>query len=343
MVSYCLIILVVYTQQISAADFLSKSSQQIFSADLLSIFSADLLSRSFAVVRGWWSAIVLSFAVSFAVVRGWWSAIVLSFWWSILHEFFRRTLSRSFREKCWTLKFPLPLPTDRPANRRFSSLPIKVGPSGEQALEGHAEDDKELDAAAAECRQMKRAKHQPFARLPHPEASSTITSAPLAPAPLGTTPPPSPRIPDTGRSRSPAPGRPRPIGMHPGPPPSEPSSSTGLLRAAKVRSSCEEGPGQSALQSAYHDPFFGHCCARHNDCGSHEDMLNWSSVDNSIAQIGQRTKKSNSKANKTAPTTKPKPTKSDQSMKVRQVKHVYALTTWCIAQNPGSHNLFSSS
>jgi len=98
-VSYCLIILVVYTQQISAADFLSKSSQQIFSADLLSIFSADLLSRSFAVVRGWWSAIVLSFAVSFAVVRGWWSAIVLSFWWSILHEFFRRTLSRSFREK----------------------------------------------------------------------------------------------------------------------------------------------------------------------------------------------------------------------------------------------------
>ena len=108
-VSYCLIILVVYTQQISAADFLSKSSQQIFSADLLSIFSADLLSRSFAVVRGWWSAIVLSFAVvrgwwsaivlSFAVVRGWWSAIVLSFWWSILHEFFRRTLSRSFREQ----------------------------------------------------------------------------------------------------------------------------------------------------------------------------------------------------------------------------------------------------
>ena len=26
------------------------------------------------------------------------------------------------------------------------------------------------------------------------------------------------------------------------------------LRAAKVRSSCEEGPGQSALQSAYHNP-----------------------------------------------------------------------------------------
>ena len=47
MVSYCLIILVVYTQQISAADFLSKSSQQIFSADLSAssqqIFSADHL------------------------------------------------------------------------------------------------------------------------------------------------------------------------------------------------------------------------------------------------------------------------------------------------------------
>ena len=129
------------SQQIFSADFLSRSSQQIFSADLLShsqqIFSADLLSRSsqqifsadflsrssqqifslsyhhlFAVVRGWWSAIVLSFlsfavvkgwwsaiVLSFAVVRGWWSAIVLSCWWSILHEFFRRTLSRSCREK----------------------------------------------------------------------------------------------------------------------------------------------------------------------------------------------------------------------------------------------------
>ena len=28
----------------------------------------------------------------------------------------------------WTLKFPLPLPTERPANRRFSSLPLKSGP-----------------------------------------------------------------------------------------------------------------------------------------------------------------------------------------------------------------------
>ena len=41
---------------------------------------------------------------------------------------------------------------------------------------------------------MKRPKHQPFARLPHPAASSTISSAPLAPAPLGNTPPPSPRL-----------------------------------------------------------------------------------------------------------------------------------------------------
>ena len=31
-----------------------------------------------------------------------------------------------------------------------------------------------------ECRKMKRPKHQPFARLLHPEASSAITSAPLA-------------------------------------------------------------------------------------------------------------------------------------------------------------------
>ena len=80
-----------------------------------------------------------------------------------------------------------------------------------------AENDKELDAAATECRKMKRPK-QALARLPHPAASSTSTSAPLAPAPLGNTPPPSPRIPDTERSRTPPPDRPRPIGMPPGPP-----------------------------------------------------------------------------------------------------------------------------
>ena len=115
------------SQQIFSADLLSRFSQQIFSADLLSRSSQQIFSfavvrgwwsaivlsfSSFAVVRGWWSAIVLSFSsfavvrgwwsaivLSFAVVRGWWSAIVLSCWWSILHEFFRRTLSRSFREK----------------------------------------------------------------------------------------------------------------------------------------------------------------------------------------------------------------------------------------------------
>ena len=92
-VSYCLIILIIccgqglvvsYCLIICCGQF-SRSSQQIFSAEFLSrSFSADLLSRSsqqifsFAVVRGWWSAIVLSF-LSFAVVRGWWSAIVLSF------------------------------------------------------------------------------------------------------------------------------------------------------------------------------------------------------------------------------------------------------------------------
>ena len=89
-----------------------------------------------------------------------------------------------------------------------------------------ADNDKELDVAATACRKMKRAK-QTLARLPHPDASSTITSASLASAPLGTTPPPSPRIPDTGRSRTPPPDRPRPIGMHPGPPTTEPSSSSG--------------------------------------------------------------------------------------------------------------------
>ena len=63
----------------------------------------------------------------------------------------------------------------------------------EALLIKEADNDKELDVAATACRKMKRAK-QTLARLPHPDASSTITSAPLAPAPLGTTPPPSPRI-----------------------------------------------------------------------------------------------------------------------------------------------------
>ena len=122
----------------------------------------------------------------------------------------------------------------------------------------NAEDDRELDAAATECRQMKRPKHQPFARRQHPEVSSTITSAPLAPAPLGTTPPPSPRIPDTGRSRSPAPGRPRPIGMHPGPPLSEPSSSAGapsssisLLLQYMLAQSRDQGKANPLLRSIW--------------------------------------------------------------------------------------------
>ena len=94
-----------------------------------------------------------------------------------------------------------------------------------------------------------------FARLPHPEASSTITGAPLAPAPLGNTPPPSPRIPDTGRSRSPPPGRLRPIGMNPGQPLSEPSSpavapSSSTIPPLTVFAGPEHGPvkGKPPLQ-----------------------------------------------------------------------------------------------
>ena len=37
-----------------------------------------------------------------------------------------------------------------------------------------------------------------------------------------------------------------------------------LLRAAKVRSSCEEGPGRNALQSAYHDPHLDATKFKHN-------------------------------------------------------------------------------
>ena len=92
-----------------------------------------------------------------------------------------------------------------------------------------AENDKALDAATTECRRMKRPK-QALACLSHSAASSASISAPLAPAPLGNTPPPSPRIPDTERSRTPPPDRPRRIGMPPGlPVPALPASPAAAL------------------------------------------------------------------------------------------------------------------
>ena len=100
-----------------------------------------------------------------------------------------------------------------------------------------AENDKALDAAATECRRMKRPK-QALARLPHPAASSASISAPLAPAPLGNTPPPSPRIPDTERSRTPPPDRPRPIGMPPGPPVPAPPASPAAAPASSPSFYC---------------------------------------------------------------------------------------------------------
>ena len=118
---------------------------------LLSYHSSFL---SFAVVRGWWSAIVLSFAV----VRGWWSAIVLSCWWSILHEFFRRTLSRSFREKslidlvCFCSPYAPPYP------KAFFPWPTKkkrrnnggLGPESPEAIHSDP-DDGELVSVVKEA------------------------------------------------------------------------------------------------------------------------------------------------------------------------------------------------
>ena len=74
---------------------------------------------------------------------------------------------------------------------------------------------------------MKRPK-QTLARLAHPDASSTLTSAQLAPAPLGTTSTLTTYA-DTGSSRTAPPDRPRPIGMHPGPSLTEPSSCRGSV------------------------------------------------------------------------------------------------------------------
>ena len=94
-----------------------------------------------------------------------------------------------FGQPFWTLPLPLPLPLWPPLSLRFcGELTIHQFESLLNARQ--AEDDKELDAAATECCRMKRVKPT-LARLPHPAASSTTTSAPLVPAPLGNTPPPS--------------------------------------------------------------------------------------------------------------------------------------------------------
>jgi len=61
------------------------------------VVSYVLISGQGLVVSLLWSGVggqLLSHQI--AVVRGWWSAIVSACWWLIL--FFRRTLSRSFRE-----------------------------------------------------------------------------------------------------------------------------------------------------------------------------------------------------------------------------------------------------
>ena len=107
--------------------------------------------------------------------------------------------------------------------KRYFCSELTITQFAELLIARQAEDEKILDTAATACRKMKRAE-QILARLPHPTASSTNTGAPLAPAPMSNTPPPSPRIPDTGRSRTPPPDRLRPIGMPPDPPQSVSSS-----------------------------------------------------------------------------------------------------------------------
>ena len=68
------------SQQLFSAAIISRSSQQPVSADThyQQPLSAAILSYHLAVVRGWWSAIVISDYHHVAVVRGWWSAIISS-------------------------------------------------------------------------------------------------------------------------------------------------------------------------------------------------------------------------------------------------------------------------
>ena len=85
---------------------LSSHFQQPFSAIILlwSGVGGQLFSHHVAVVRGRWSAIVTScccgqgLVVSYSHIMLLWSRVGGSCWWSIAHAFFRRTLSRSFRE-----------------------------------------------------------------------------------------------------------------------------------------------------------------------------------------------------------------------------------------------------
>ena len=77
----------------------------------------QLLSHQLAVVRGWWSTIVTSaccgqgLAVNYCHIMLLWSGVggqllshhvaMVKGWWLAIDTFFRRTLSRSFREKSW--------------------------------------------------------------------------------------------------------------------------------------------------------------------------------------------------------------------------------------------------
>ena len=112
----------------SQQPLLSSSSQQPFSPAILRVWwsailitslwsgvGGQLLSHHVAVVRGWWSAIVTScccgqgLVVSYCHIMLLWSGVggqllshhvaVVRGWWSAIVTFFRRTLSRSFREE----------------------------------------------------------------------------------------------------------------------------------------------------------------------------------------------------------------------------------------------------
>ena len=107
--------------------------------------------------------------------------------------------------------------------KRYFCSELTITQFTELLIARQAEDEKMLDTAATACRKMKRAK-QILARLPHSTASSTNTGALLAPGSMSNTPPPSPRILDTSRSRTSPPDRLRPIDMPFGPPQSESSS-----------------------------------------------------------------------------------------------------------------------
>ena len=159
------------------------------------------------------------------------------------------------RKLHWTLRFPPPATSF--SDRRFSStVTFRQGPHSQEALEGALRLAEPFSYSAEATHVLF---NSPFLLLPDfvsvigpPRIDSSVDPVPPELSVIEWLHNRAPRlIPQRFRTFSPVP---RGLvdffnsNIH------LVQVAFFLLRAARVRSSCEEGPGQSALQSAYHNP-----------------------------------------------------------------------------------------